>query len=624
MKIEDCRLKIVFRTSRFCGKSLLFFCALLSIFFMPKVDADFFLTTSVLSPCPVYAQDTFYTIHVSSYRIHKNAIKEVSRLEMSGFEAFYRYEYVKGKAMWYRVYIGRFGSRNKAKEMAKALRQKKAISYYNITAVRYDIYDSDDKNVFSDQLGGKDADLAGEPLDFDFDTFLEDAEPEGRIAEQRPFDFGGFIQVTGALDTEHDKAGEHTRMVRNTIRLEGKWNPIQGTTRLRHDSSSRFHALASVEWDYLWFGPYNDEEDYDLDLFEGYFYWSRKPVDLRVGRQIVRWGKTDQISPVDNLNSQDLREFIIPDFEDRKIPNWMVRGRLFSDFLTLEGVYIPFFEPSRIDYFGTDWAVYQHLKEDVQDSDLLTTAFKEYIKGRYVNENTPPKTFENGDWGIRLLRTISDWDLGLSYLYSWEDLPYYKSFPIKNLILDGSTSSDSLVSALAGTTNANEEIEVEYRRQHIAGFEFETTVKDFGFRGEAAYFDKQSFLTNNLTSTRKIVYHYILGVDYSGENDWYINIQFSHQILKNYDSTILYFNRNNPSLCGEISKEFWEGYFEAELKYNFALNQNSFYLSPSIICSYIPNLDITLGLNIFEGDSDTLMGLYDANDQVYIDFKYHF
>ncbi|MCG2831636.1 MAG: DUF1302 family protein [Desulfobacteraceae bacterium] len=424
----------------------------------------------------------------------------------------------------------------------------------------------------------------------------------------------GFIQAKGATDAHNNSGNEHEHTFYNDARLEGKWT---------FEASKNF-IFASIDSEYLWFGPYNDQDDYDFDLFEGYIFWATKHVDLTVGKQIIRWGKTDQISPVDNINSQDLREFTVPDYEDRKIPNWLARLRLFYRKYTIEGVYIPFFEPSRIDYFGTDWAVYQHLKEDVQGSDLLTTAFKEYVKGRYVKENTPANTFENGDWGIRLLRTISNWDLGLSYLYSWEDLPYYKSFPIKNLTLDGSTSSGSLVSALAGTTNANEEIEVEYRRQHIAGFEFETTVKDFGFRGEAAYFDRQPFLTNNLTSTRKIVYHYVLGVDYSGKNDWYINIQFSHQIIKNYDSTILYFNRNNPSLCGEISKEFWEGYFEAELKYNFALNENSFYLSPSIICSYIPNLDITLGLNIFEGDSDTMMGLYDANDQVYIDFKYHF
>ena len=580
--IVDCRLKIVFRTLRFCGKSLLFFCVLLSIFFMPKVDADFFLTTSVLSPCPVYAQDTFYTIHVSSYRIQKNAAEKVYRLEKSGFEAFYRYEHVKGKAMWYRVYIGRFGSRNEAKEMAKALRQRKAISHYDITAIRYDIHDSDDKNVLSDQLAGKDADLAGELLDFDFDMLLEETEFERRIAEQGPFDFGGFIQATGALDTEDDKAGEHTRMVRNTIRLEGKWNPVQETTRFRHDSSSRFHALASVEWDYLWFGPDHSSEDCDIRLFEGYFYWSRKPVDLRVGRQIVRWGKTDQISPVDNLNPQDLREFIIPDFEDRKIPNWMVRGRLFSDFLTLEGVYLPFFEPSRIDYFGTDWAIFQHLNR------------------RSVHEEEPARNLKNGEGGVRLTKSVAGWDLGLSYLYAWEDLPYFETFPT-----DGG------------------DVRVTYKRSDILGFAFETTVGKIGLRGEAAYFDQQSFLTENLTSVTKPVFHYVIGADYSSADGWYVNLQFSEQRLCTYQQDILYFQRSNTSVNGEISKEFWRGRFKALLRYNYGLSDKSYYLNPKIICTYIPDLDIVLGANMFGGDSDTLLGLHDEDDQVFLSIKYH-
>ncbi|KAF5424679.1 MAG: Protein of unknown function (DUF1302) [Candidatus Methanocomedens sp.] len=408
----------------------------------------------------------------------------------------------------------------------------------------------------------------------------------------------GFIQTKGAVDTNNDAANEHDYTFYNNARIEGKWT-FEG---------SRNYIFASIDSEYLWFGPHNNEEDYDLDLFEGYFYWSNKrivrprfrttpiqygikryfswlrgPVDIRVGRQIVRWGKTDQISPVDNLNPQDLREFITHDLEDRKIPNWMVRARLFSDFFTVEGIYLPFFESSRIDYFGTDWAIFRHMNRIG------------------VHEEEPDRKFKNGEGGVRVTKTISGWDLGLSYLYAWEDLPYFETFP-----------------------TGGGDVQITYKRSNIFGFEFETTAGEIGLRGEAAYFDQQSFLTNNLTSTRKIVYYYIVGVDYSGENDWYINIQFSHQIITNYDSTILYFKRNNPSLCGEISKEFQEGYFEAELKYNFALNENSFYLSPRIICSYASNLDITLGLNIFEGDSDTLMGLYDANDQIYIDFKYYF
>lgn len=449
---------------------------------------------------------------------------------------------------------------------------------------------------------------ADEPFELDFDSLLQEQESEYQSAKQRQFDFGGFIQATGALDTKDDGDNEQTQTARTIMRLEGKWTPDEKIISRASSSKGDSYALASAEWDYLWFGPDDSQEHNNIRLFEGYFYWSNKrvvrprfrrtpirygikqyfswlsgPVDIRVGRQIVRWGKTDQISPVDNLNPQDLREFITHDLEDRKIPNWMVRARLFSDFFTVEGIYLPFFESSRIDYFGTDWAIFRH------------------INRIGVHKEEPDLKFKNGEGGVRVTKTISGWDLGFSYLYSWEDLPYFESFPE-----DGS------------------DIQVTYKRSNILGFEFETTVGEIGLRGEAAYFDQQSFLTNNLTSTRKIVYHYVLGVDYSGENDWYINIQFSHQIITNYDYTILYFKRNNPSLCGEISKEFQEGYFEAELKYNFALNENSFYLSPRIICSYASNLDITLGLNIFEGDSDTLMGLYDANDQIYIDFKYHF
>lgn len=605
--IVDCRLKIVFRASRFCGRLLLFFCFFLSIFFMPKVDADFFLTTLILSPCPVYAQDTFYTIHVSSYRIRENAAEKVSRLEKSGFEAFYRYEHVKGKAMWYRVYIGRFGFGNKAKEMAKALRQRKAISYYDITDVRYDIHDSDDKNVLSDQSGGKDADFAGESIDFDFDMLLEETEPEGRIAEQRPFDFGGFIQVTGALDTEHDKAGEHTRMVRNTMRLEGKWNLVQETSRLRYDSSNSFHSLASVEWDYLWFGQNRSSEDCDIRLFEGYFYWSNKrvrprfrstpiqygirryfswlsgPVDISVGRQIVRWGKTDQISPVDNLNPQDLRKFIIPDFEDRKIPNWMVRGRLFSGFLTLEGVYLPFFEPARIDYFGTDWAIFQH------------------VNRLSVHEKEPARNFKNGEGGIRVTKSVAGLDLGVSYLYAWEDLPYFESFP-----------------------TGGGDVQVAYKRSNIFGFEFETTAGEIGLRGEAAYFDQQSFLTENFTSVTKPILHYVIGADYSSADGWYINLQFSEQRIRAYQEDILCFRKSNTAVSGEVSKEFRRGHFKALLRYNYVLSDKSYYLNPKIICTYFTDLDMTIGVNIFGGDTETLLGFYDANDQFYLDLKYRF
>ena len=408
----------------------------------------------------------------------------------------------------------------------------------------------------------------------------------------------GFIQAKGAVDTNNDAVNEHDYTFYNNARIEGKWT-FEG---------SKNYIFASIDSKYLWLGTHNDEDDYDLDLFEGYFYWSNKkrvrprfrttpiqygikryfswlrgPVDIRVGRQIVRWGKTDQISPVDNLNPQDLREFITHDLEDRKIPNWMVRARLFSDFFTVEGIYLPFFESSRIDYFGTDWAIFRHMNRIG------------------VHEEEPDRKFKNGEGGVRVTKTISGWDLGLSYLYAWEDLPYFETFP-----------------------TGGGDVQITYKRSNIFGFEFETTAGEIGLRGEAAYFDSQSFLTENLTSVSKPVFHYVIGVDYSSANGWYVNVQFSEQTIREYQRDILYFRKSNTALNGEVSKEFSRGHFKALLRYNYGLSDKSYYLNPKIICTYFTDLDIILGVNVFGGDTETLLGFYDANDQLYLDLKYHF
>ncbi|MEW5910667.1 MAG: hypothetical protein AB1659_12760, partial [Thermodesulfobacteriota bacterium] len=125
------------------------------------------------------------------------------------------------------------------------------------------------------------------------------------------------------------------------------------------------------------------------------------------------------------------------------------------------------------------------------------------------------------------------------------------------------------------------------------------------------------------TSVRKPVYHYVLGMDYSGESDWYVNFQFSHHIISDYDPEILYFDEHNTTLLGKIEKGFWDGNFRIKLEYSVSLNQEGHYLAPALICKYIPNLDITLGGKLFGGKPDTFFGRYDANDLIFLSLKYH-
>jgi hypothetical protein len=400
-------------------------------------------------------------------------------------------------------------------------------------------------------------------------------------------EFSGSVMAKGAQQLHESGDFEQARMLRNTIRLQGKWTPPTSAVAAgdRHGITNTF-LLGSLQSDYLGFGPDPSSDEYDLELYEGYLFHATPGWDMRLGRQIVRWGKADQISPVDNINPQDMREFILPDLEERKMPNWMARFRLFPGDVTLEGIFVPFFESNEFDFSGNTWA-------------LLGSQ----PSGLRIRESKPADSLDNADWGLRTATTIGRWDVALSYLYATEKTPRLRFEPMNPL----------------GPT-----LFADYHRQNIYGFEFETTIEKFGFRGEGAYFDEQSLNTETLNSVAKPVAHYLVGVDYLAEEDWYANVQLSHQHVFDYESDILYLRRDNFYLNGEINKEFWRGNAMLKLTYGLDLRDGGSYLRPEGILTYYKNLELSLGFYLFAGPADSLLGRYHNDDQVYLKGTYFF
>jgi cell division septation protein DedD len=76
--------------------------------------------------------DTAYGIQVGSYQDLDNAVERVNYLKRLGYGAFYQYESVKGKGKWYRVYIARFTTLEKAREEARVLHDLGLIGNHDI------------------------------------------------------------------------------------------------------------------------------------------------------------------------------------------------------------------------------------------------------------------------------------------------------------------------------------------------------------------------------------------------------------------------------------------------------------------------------------------------------------
>ena len=76
-----------------------------------------------------------YTIQVSSCKQQQSAVHEMDRLKKQGCDVFYRYERTKESTHWYRVYVGRYGSKEEALKEAEALKAKGSISEYRIRRI---------------------------------------------------------------------------------------------------------------------------------------------------------------------------------------------------------------------------------------------------------------------------------------------------------------------------------------------------------------------------------------------------------------------------------------------------------------------------------------------------------
>ncbi|MBU1342745.1 MAG: AMIN domain-containing protein [Proteobacteria bacterium] len=439
---------------------------------------------------------------------------------------------------------------------------------------------------------------------------LEDSifDKEEEIKEKKDLYISGSILLRPSIDIDHDKTNENKTTFKNR-------------TIIKIDYKNKY-ILSGIS-EYLFFGNQNETDDYNLDFYEVYYKHNTSQFDISIGKQIKRWGKTDQISPIDTLNPENLTEFIIPSYDERKIPVWMADFVFKKNDFFIEGVIIPFFEPSKFKYFGTDWAIFSHLKNDINDSSLSSSQ-KTYFNDISVNETKPDDRFSNFEYALRIGGMIQQLDFGFTYHYSFEDLPCFQSFPVKNLSLENPNSAQDLISNLGSLTLTNEKIETKYLRTQIFGFEFETTLSDLGIRGEVAWKDNESFLTRSFTSVRSPTLFWIIGADYTNSTLWYFNLQFGHQHISNYDSAILFFDKDNYSVIGEINKDLFFDWLNASFQYTIMLSDGSYYLSPRLVYTYIKNLEMTFGINLFEGSDNSIFGRYDKNDQIFLDLKYHF
>jgi len=623
-----------------------------------------------------------YTIQVGSFPQLAQAEKEISTLQENGIDADYRYEDTGGKGMWYRVYSGGYPTYDAARAAADQMIRDGIVQAYLVrkSLPENNIHSSEEnrntiplshegekaqrseapfdggsaKGAAADRVdslvspgdpqsmtGNTDADSTAAPLENDpaEDPFSASADDPFKDAGGDPFadeaqdpfkmegqadDEGSDPWDTAATDAPWDKGGD-TQKVTVGGRLWNKFsadtkednafedlyqNHVQGQLDFTLRLSQAVEMKLGVGGDYYAYGREDNwSDDADFRLFDAYVNLNGKWANLKLGNQIVRWGKADGFSPLDNLNPEDFRDGVGGRREDRKLQIPMVNLEIFAAGFTLQGIYIPYFFESKYDIRETDWALLDHYEAQIGSV-------------RVIEEN-PENTFENGEGGARLSSTIGRVDYAFSYYYGLEDVGTLDTLAVPQGF--DPTFSDRVIRDLVQFANTTDQpIRLLHDRQQIVGFEFETTASVFGVRGDAAYTDRVSFITEQLQRVRKPVFQYVVGADYNGPASVYLNVQFGQAFIDDFDDTILLAREWSSSVSGTISKGFINDDFKLEFRWYYDFDGDGTLYNPRFIIDYWQNVTIELGAEIFNGTDVNALGFYRDNDQGYLRVEWRF
>ncbi len=283
----------------------------------------------------------------------------------------------------------------------------------------------------------------------------------------------GFVKTQNTLRTPMFRDAELI-MQRNTAQLEGKYyflreslafgrfgtGPLEEAT-LTLIGRGVYDSIYDIRHTYSEaFGK--DERlnrQFEYKLREAFVDMVLPPFTLRLGRQQVVWGETDNFRALDVINPLDLRWHANWEpWEDIRIPLWMARaiydigkfGPLEESFV--EAVWIPWdFQPNKV---AADprrpWGFIGDGLSAVANSALIGGELRDL--DLTVRDGKPSKKLKNGQAGVRLKAIWGGIDFSLNYFYGFSADPGFK---FRSARLEGNTLRAVL--------------ETEHPRSHVVG-----------------------------------------------------------------------------------------------------------------------------------------------------------
>jgi len=319
-----------------------------------------------------------------------------------------------------------------------------------------------------------------------------------------------------------------------------------------------------------------DEERSEIELFDAYIEGSiTDSLDVKFGRQVVVWGRSDTIRITDVLNPLDNRRPGMVDIEDLRLPIAM----------------------AKFDFFFGDWRVtpIAILEQRHSKNPAFGSAFN-----AMQNPHIEEESYNDITYALSVGGEFSGWDVNFYAARIYDDAGYVKFNPQPKFTHDKVNMFGTALNVLSGS---------------------------WLFKAELAYFDGLNFTATQNENFKKT--DILLGAEYKGIADTLISYDLSLRHFNNYDERLL--NERNPLEENTYQHAFRvsSDFMNATLTANYLISLFGKKLDEGGFQRAWVKYELGEGINTNFGVVDYIGGstLFDSvrdNDMLFVDIAYSF
>lgn len=376
----------------------------------------------------------------------------------------------------------------------------------------------------------------------------------------------------------HDPAGPS-----NSLVFTGE---VTAQAKFASDTQARIEVRGS--------SPGSDGRSIDgIDgrVLEAYVAHHFAHADLRIGKQIVAWGRADGVNPTDNLSPRDFVTWL-PFEDDQRFGVWAARFDVHLKRSLDVGLFFsPLFEPSVI------------------PKPILRSP---------VTEPTLARNLANSQFAVKLNQSTHSLDWSVSY---------YRGPHLLG------------TARLLGVTALGPELEFHHDRVQAVGADLARSVGRFGLRAEGAW-TWPSVTDDGAPAFRRPDLYAVAGLDRTFREHLYVNGQVFGRHVQGFvdpcaiaDPALRYAAVQNAITVGQqdrtsvgytvrVTHKWLVDTLEAELVLVDEITRNDRFVRPVLSYAVTDHFKVMLGGVIYQGPDDTTFGRKKLNNRAFVELRY--